>query len=200
MRIEGVEAIAIEIPLKRNFGGSTYDVLKRCTVVTRVATDAGLVSEVYNGDNRAHGGEIVRLIEEALAPRVRGLDVLEVERAWRAMFELSHASTDRKTLLEAMALGLCPVVAHYGGPGEIVDDATGIRVPLADRAALAERFRAALTRLADHPETAERLGAQARERVLRLFTWEAKAAQTLEVYRWVTGDRPEAPEFGFVAS
>ena len=107
MRIEGVEAIAIEIPLKRNFGGSTYDVLKRCTVVTRVATDAGLVSEVYNGDNRAHGGEIVRLIEEALAPRVRGLDVLEVERAWRAMFELSHASTDRKTLLEAIACVDC---------------------------------------------------------------------------------------------
>jgi D-galactarolactone cycloisomerase len=55
MKIESVEAIAIEIPLSRNFGGSTYDVLKRCTVITRIRTDEGLTSEVYNGDNRAHG-------------------------------------------------------------------------------------------------------------------------------------------------
>ena len=81
MRIRNVEAIAVDIPLNRNFGGSTYSVLKRCTVVTRVHTDEGLASEVYNGDNRAHGREIVRLIHEQLAPRVAGLDILEVERS-----------------------------------------------------------------------------------------------------------------------
>ncbi|HXV09745.1 MAG TPA: enolase C-terminal domain-like protein, partial [Burkholderiales bacterium] len=107
MKIDSIEAVAIGIPLKRNFGGSTYDVLRRCTVITRIATDEGPVSEVYNGDNRAHGGEIVRLIKEALAPRVRGFDVLEVERAWHAMFELSHTSSDRKTLLEAIACVDC---------------------------------------------------------------------------------------------
>ena len=55
MRIESIEAIPIEIPLTKNFGGSTYTVLTRCTVVTRMRTDDGLVSEVYNGDNREHG-------------------------------------------------------------------------------------------------------------------------------------------------
>jgi len=107
MKIESVEAIAIEIPLTRNFGGSTYDVLKRCTVITRIRTDEGLTSEIYNGDNRTHGGEIVRLILEELAPRVKGYDVLEVERAWQAMFDLSHTSSDRKTLLEAIACVDC---------------------------------------------------------------------------------------------
>ena len=107
MKIESVEAIAIEIPLKRNFGGSTYDVLKRCTVITRIRTDEGLTSEIYNGDNRAHGGEIVRLIEEEIAPRVSGYEVLDVERAWQAMFDLSHTSGDRKTLLEAIACVDC---------------------------------------------------------------------------------------------
>ena len=29
MRITAVEAIAVDIPLSRNFGGSTYSVLKR---------------------------------------------------------------------------------------------------------------------------------------------------------------------------
>jgi len=28
------------------------------------------------------------------------------------------------------------------------------------------------------------------------FTWQAKARQVLEVYRWVTGRRPDKPWFG----
>lgn len=107
MKIESIEAIAIEIPLKKNFGGSTYSVLKRCTVITRARTDEGLTSEVYNGDNRENGHEIVRLIQEDLAPRVKGSDILEVERAWQAMFDLTHTSRDRKTLLEAVSCVDC---------------------------------------------------------------------------------------------
>ena len=41
MRIHSVEAIAIDIPLTRNFGGGTYAVLKRSTVVTRCAPRTG---------------------------------------------------------------------------------------------------------------------------------------------------------------
>jgi L-alanine-DL-glutamate epimerase-like enolase superfamily enzyme len=107
MRIESVAAIPIEIPLRRNFGGSTYAVLKRSTIVTRLRTDAGLVSEVYNGDNREHGAELVRLIREELAPRVRGLDVFAGERVWAAMFALSHTSRARKLLMEAIACVDC---------------------------------------------------------------------------------------------
>ena len=109
VRIHSIEAVAIDIPLRRNFGGSTYAVLKRCTVVTRMRTEGGLVSEVYNGDNREHGPEIVRLIHEELAPRVRGLSILEGERIWERLFALSHTSRDRKTLLEAIACVDCAV-------------------------------------------------------------------------------------------
>jgi L-alanine-DL-glutamate epimerase-like enolase superfamily enzyme len=109
MRIHSIEAIAIDIPLRRNFGGSTYAVLKRCTVITRMRTEGGLVSEVYNGDNREQGREIVRLIHDELAPRVRGLNILEGERIWERLFALSHTSRDRKTLLEAIACVDCAV-------------------------------------------------------------------------------------------
>src|SRR5258708_6544458 len=61
MHIESVEAIPIQIPLKKNFGGSTYTRLTRCTVATRMRTDAALLSEVYNGDNREHGRATARL-------------------------------------------------------------------------------------------------------------------------------------------
>ena len=107
MRVERVDAVAIDIPLTRNFGGSTYSVLKRSTVITYLHTDAGLVSEVYNGDNREHGAEIVRHIKEDLGPRLQGVDVLAIEQTWDDLFTLSHASRDRKTLMEAIACVDC---------------------------------------------------------------------------------------------
>jgi D-arabinonate dehydratase len=110
MKIRSLEAIALEIPLKKNFGGSTYTVLKRCTIVTRLTTDEGVVSEVYNGDNRDDGREIVRMIHEDLAPRVQGLSVFEAERIWEVMFALTHVTRyHRKTLLEAIACVDCAV-------------------------------------------------------------------------------------------
>ena len=110
IHIAGVEAIPLEIPLTKNFGGSTYNVLTRCTVVTRLATDAGLVSEIYNGDNREDGREIVRLIRDDLVPRIAGLSIFEGERIWERMFALTHMNRyRRKTLLEAIACVDCAV-------------------------------------------------------------------------------------------
>jgi D-galactarolactone cycloisomerase len=108
MRVHSVEAIAVDIPLRRNFGGSTYAVLKRSTVVTRLRTD-DMVSEIYNGDNREHGPEIVRLIRDELAPILTGQDPTEVESIWSRLFALSHSSRDRKTLMEAIACVDCAI-------------------------------------------------------------------------------------------
>ncbi len=109
MRITAVEAIAVDIPLSKNFGGSTYSVLKRSTVITRISTDAGLVSNVYNGDNRVHGMQIANLIENDLFNAVNGLSIFERERAWSAMFALTHSAPDRKLLLEAIACIDCAI-------------------------------------------------------------------------------------------
>ena len=109
MRLHSVEAIAIDIPLTRNFGGSTYAVLKRSTVVTRLRTDDGIVGVVYNGDNREHGPEIVRLIREDLDPLLKDREPAEVERIWSRLFALTHASRDRKLLMEAIACVDCAI-------------------------------------------------------------------------------------------
>jgi D-arabinonate dehydratase len=109
VRIESIDAIALDIPLAKDFGGSTYHVLKRSTVITRLRTGDGLVSEVYNGDNRAHGREIVAIVRDELAPRVRGLNIFEGERVWETMFALTHAQGDRKLLLEAIACVDCAI-------------------------------------------------------------------------------------------
>ncbi|MBH67733.1 MAG: mandelate racemase/muconate lactonizing protein [Rhodospirillaceae bacterium] len=81
MIIDKLEAIAIRIPLTKDFGGSTYSVTSRCTVITRLWVKDGPVAEVYNGDNRSHGSLISEMINDQLAPLVIGKD----HRDWQLL-------------------------------------------------------------------------------------------------------------------
>jgi glycosyltransferase involved in cell wall biosynthesis len=98
-------------------------------------------------------------------------------------------------VLEAMALGLLPVVADYAGPRETVTDSTGFRVRMGTRQELIRGFEETLTHLTAHPEIIRPMGIRARDRALALFTWQAKARQTREVYRWVI-EGGAKPDFG----
>ncbi len=98
-------------------------------------------------------------------------------------------------VLEAMALGVVPIVVDYGGPGELVTPETGIAVPIGGRESIVAGFRAALERLASEPGAIGVMGRRAQGDVLSRFTWDAKAAQVVEVYRWVLGERRDRPEF-----
>jgi glycosyltransferase involved in cell wall biosynthesis len=98
-------------------------------------------------------------------------------------------------VLEAMALGLAPIVVDYGGPSELVTKNSGFRVPMGRRDDIVIGFRRTLELLAERPELARRVGEGAKERVLRFYTWDVKARQVTEVYRWVLG-MGERPHFG----
>ena len=94
-----------------------------------------------------------------------------------------------------MALGLVPIVVDYGGPGELVTPGTGVALPMGSRAEIVAALRAVLQRFVDDPSDIRTMGARARARVFRNFTWKKKAEQMLEVYRWVLGRR-DRPDFG----
>lgn len=103
-RIQSIKAIPLNVPLSRDFGGSQYHVTRRCTIITVIQTDDGLVSQVYNGDNRDQASEVIRLIDEELAPRIIGESIFQVERVWATMFATSHKLRSRRSLvLEAIA-------------------------------------------------------------------------------------------------
>jgi D-arabinonate dehydratase len=80
MIIDKIDAVAIRIPLTKDFGGSTYSVTSRCTVITRLWVKDGPVAEIYNGDNRSHGAEIAALVNDRLAPLLVGRDVRDWQR------------------------------------------------------------------------------------------------------------------------
>ena len=103
MKIERIEAIPIEIPLKKAFSGSGYRVASRNTIITRIHTAGGLVSEVYNGDNRAHGRDIVAIIQNELTPLLIGEDASRIEQLWAKMFPVTIPNRDRKQAMEAIA-------------------------------------------------------------------------------------------------
>jgi glycosyltransferase involved in cell wall biosynthesis len=98
-------------------------------------------------------------------------------------------------VLEAMAAGLPAVVADYGGPAELVTPETGVLLPMRPRAELVGALRSALEGLAGDPERCRHLGAAAARRVREEFTWSAKAATLVGMYREVLGGRslPLAP-------
>lgn len=97
-------------------------------------------------------------------------------------------------VLEAMALGVPPLIVDYAGPGELVQSEWGIKVPIGTRDEIIARFRAELTALCGDRSTLAPMGAAAIARVENHFTWERKADQVLRVYDWVLRGG-EAPEF-----
>jgi glycosyltransferase involved in cell wall biosynthesis len=88
-------------------------------------------------------------------------------------------------VLEAMALGLAPIVVDYAGPAELVTEETGWKVPITDRAGVIAGLTDRLTHCVTHPQDVAKKGAAAQARVQALFTWQQKAQQILSVYQWV---------------
>lgn len=99
-------------------------------------------------------------------------------------------------VLEAMALGVVPIVMDYGGPAELVTPGTGFLLPMGRREGIVASLRERLARLVDEPSMLSDMSRLGRARIAALFTWEAKARQVVEVYRWVLGRRSSKPDFG----
>lgn len=95
-------------------------------------------------------------------------------------------------VLEAMALGVVPVVVDYAGPGELVTDATGYKIPIGPRTTIIADLRDQLRTILADPSVLPALSRAARYRALSQFTWEAKAQQLAKVYDWVIqgGEKP----------
>ena len=76
----------------------------RCTIITRVLTDEGIIGEVYNGDEDEAQAAIRRIIHQELAPAVVGRDAFAVEGCWEAMLPATFdILRERKLATQAMA-------------------------------------------------------------------------------------------------
>ncbi|WP_127559286.1 glycosyltransferase family 4 protein [Nioella ostreopsis] len=97
-------------------------------------------------------------------------------------------------VLEAMALGVPSLIVDYAGPAELLITGTGWKVPLGDRATIVAGFRAELERLEQDRPALANAGRAGLGRVASRFTWDRKADQISEVYKWILGERNDRPE------
>ncbi|HSG63397.1 MAG TPA: glycosyltransferase family 4 protein, partial [Gammaproteobacteria bacterium] len=90
-----------------------------------------------------------------------------------------------KTVIEAMARGVTPIVTNAGGSAELVEHRrSGLVVPPGEPAALA----AAILELYEQPALRAELGAAARRRIAAEFSSAATVRRTLDLYRELLGE------------
>jgi glycosyltransferase involved in cell wall biosynthesis len=94
-------------------------------------------------------------------------------------------------VFEALATGAVPVVADFGGPGDIVHPAVGFKVPLTNESDFVAQMENILTELAHDRERLERLRQQGMAYARECLTWDAKAQATTRVLRWVVRQGPK---------
>lgn len=97
-------------------------------------------------------------------------------------------------VLEAMALGVVPVIADYAGPAELVSGESGYLVAMGNRHQLVSNLRETLQAIVANTEALPKLRQACTDKIAKYYTWQRKAEQLLDVYRWVVGLAPR-PDF-----
>ena len=80
-------------------------------------------------------------------------------------------------VFEALATGAVPVVADFGGPGDIVHPEVGYKVPLTNESDFVSQMERILTELAGNRDLLDRLRRQGMAYARECLTWDAKAAE-----------------------
>jgi glycosyltransferase involved in cell wall biosynthesis len=93
-------------------------------------------------------------------------------------------------VIEAMASGAVCVVTDYGAPSDLANRGRGVRVPLQPLDQLVEGYRTALEAVLDDPDPYREMATRAKSYAFDLYTWDAKAAVTRELYDSLISGKP----------
>jgi glycosyltransferase involved in cell wall biosynthesis len=94
-------------------------------------------------------------------------------------------------VFEALGTGAVPVVADFGGPGDIVSAEVGYKVPLTNENEIVSRMETILTDLARDRDLLDRLRQQGMSYARERLTWDAKAHSVARVLNWAVGRGPK---------
>jgi glycosyltransferase involved in cell wall biosynthesis len=96
-------------------------------------------------------------------------------------------------VFEALASGAVPVVADFGGPGDMVHPDVGYKIAVTNESDFLAQLERVLKELADDRSLLERLRRQGMSYAKERLTWEAKAKDTTRILDWVLhrGPKPD---------
>ena len=118
-------------------------------------------------------------------------EVLQRLRSADVMVFPSLRDNGAGVVFEALASGAVPVVADFGGPGDIVHRDVGYKVPLTTEGEIVAEMEKILTDLAEDRELLNRLRHQGMSYARECLTWDAKAQSTIRVLNWAVGRGPK---------
>lgn len=118
-------------------------------------------------------------------------EVLNRMRSADVMVFPSIRETGGGVVFEALASGAVPVVADFGGPGDIVVPEVGYRVPLTNESDFVSQMENILKELASDRGLLNQLRQRGVSYARERLTWDAKARSTTQVLNWVVGRSPK---------
>jgi glycosyltransferase involved in cell wall biosynthesis len=181
---------AKHVPLHLDIVGTADPVYQAFLV--EWSRDHGVAVSTGDGGSRAGGpqdrsaGVSLRSPDFGL-PTVRFLPSVpraELPRVYQAadVFCLPSVETYGIALLEAMSCARAVVVTDRNGPGEIVPEGAGLRIPMHTPEQFIHDYAQGLVGLARNPDLRLKLGERARQHILLHHDWSRIGARLLEVY------------------
>jgi glycosyltransferase involved in cell wall biosynthesis len=177
---------------------------KACDLGLRAAapllrSDSATFTVLGDGPERKRLEQLVKSlgIEKAvtLCGWVSHDEVLDRLRSADIMVFPSVRDFGAGVVFEALASGAVPLVADFGGPGDIVHPEVGYKVPLTNEGEFVSEMERILTDLAGNRDLLNRLRQQGISYARDRLTWDAKARNTTQVLNWVVrrGPKPQLP-------
>jgi glycosyltransferase involved in cell wall biosynthesis len=173
---------------------------KACDLALRAAasllqSDLARFTVVGDGPERNSLEQLVRALRIEKAVVFCGwlphAEVLKHLRCADVLVFPSLRDNGAGVVFEALASGAVPVVADFGGPGDIVHAEVGYKAPLTNESDIVVHLEKALTELAHNRDRLERLRRQGMAYVRERLTWDAKAHDTTKVLHWVLRHGPK---------
>jgi glycosyltransferase involved in cell wall biosynthesis len=90
-------------------------------------------------------------------------------------------------VFEALSAGAVPVVADFGGPGDLVTPDIGFRIALTDDADMVQKIRSVLQMLSENPARLETLRQRGMAYARESLTYDARARVITDVLLWALG-------------
>jgi glycosyltransferase involved in cell wall biosynthesis len=173
---------------------------KACDLALRAAasllrSDLAQFTVVGDGPERSRLEQLTRSLEIEKAVSFCGwlthAEVLNHLRSADVLVFPSVRDNGAGVVFEALASGAVPVVADFGGPGDIVHSEVGFKVPLTNETDVVSGIEKILTELAHNRDRLERLRRQGIAYVQERLTWDAKAQSVTRVLNWAVGRSPK---------
>ncbi len=177
---------------------------KGCDLALRAAapllrSDLAQFTIVGDGRDRSNLEDLARSLGIQKAVSFCGwlshAEVLKRLRSADVMVFPSLRDNGAGVVFEALASGAVPVVADFGGPGDIVHSEVGYKVSLTTESDIVAQMKKILAELAHDRGRIESLRRQGMAYVRDCLTWDAKAQATTRVLEWVArrGPKPNLP-------